>query len=95
MEVLKGVHCEITLPGYAQFFGFDIVDHGLHPPWTGRLKSFLTGPMFHCNGEAPLTLQLIREDARRSRGPRRTSYHPVPFPVSLEQVLALPEPDAD
>lgn len=93
IEALLGVHCEITLPGYAEFLGFEIVNHGLHPPWTGMFKSLYSGPMFHCNSDEPITLGLLHDDCRRSRGPRRTSYHPVPFAVTLEQVLALPRPD--
>ena len=94
LNVLHGVHCEISLPGYAQFLGFNIVDHALHPPWTGSLKSFFTGPMFHCNGEMHVDLAALKENARRSRGPRRTSFHPVPAPISLAEVLALPAPES-
>jgi len=72
-------HNEIAYPAFAQVLGFTLVDNLLHPP----MKSEESKRWFGCDGGS-INWKEIESELRC--GTRR-AFHPVKYPVTLEQVL--------
>ena len=73
---------EVTLPAYAEVFGFKLVDHGMHPGFKASTEE---QSFFNCNNneveENAIFDQLALLNGRRS-------FHPVKYKITLKAMNA-------
>jgi hypothetical protein len=80
---IEWVHEEITLPAYAEVFGFKLIDHGMHPGF----KITPEEKYFSCrDGYAPSN-EDIKEQMKISHG--RRTFHPVKQMVTLDSIMRM------
>ncbi|MEK7621490.1 MAG: hypothetical protein AAB395_04035 [Patescibacteria group bacterium] len=72
---------EVTLPAYAEVFGFKLVDHGMHPGFNAPKQK---EKLFNCLGNevslSDIDYQLSVTDGVRA-------FHPVKYKVALEELM--------
>jgi hypothetical protein len=80
-EDVDFVHEEITLPAYAEVFGFNLADHGMHPGF------FITPDedFFTCRESRRVSNEVIEQQLKISGG--RRTFHPVKQMFRLSQAL--------
>lgn len=82
-EDVQFVHEEILFPAYAEAFGYEIVDHGMHPGFHASLEETV---YFNCQFDGNVTLAMIRQQLAQKDG--RKSFHPVKDLVTLNDLSA-------
>jgi len=80
---VEWVHEEITLPAYAEVFGFQLVDHGMHPGFVKTPEE----KYFSCNEEVSVSTELIVEQMKLPQG--RRTFHPVKQVVTPEEISSM------
>lgn len=76
-------HEEITLPAYAEVFGFKLADHGMHP-------GFEITPderFFSCRDDYKVTTEIIEEQLKLPDGKR--AFHPVKHVVTIDEISSM------
>lgn len=74
---------EITLPAYAEVFGFKLTDHGMHPGFGASVEK---QRFFNCN-DKEVDKKDIQFQMQKSGGIR--AFHPVKYMVTLDEAKML------
>lgn len=85
-EGVELVHEEITLPAYAEVFGFKLADHGMHPGFGSSAEK---QKIFNCHNKE-VDKKDIQFQMQKSSGIR--AFHPVKYQVTLDEILEKLKP---